>query len=130
MFYSSFLLMKLRTALSSTWLNNLPELRKVSSKVSWHCCSFVIFLLLTFKFSITLFRFLLFSSYTVSRKLHNTAKFVHTRFNYTSTLPFFMLFFDLFSINLFHYTIFSQDRYDFIPFFCFVLKQPNFNSIC
>ena len=37
-----FLLMKLRTALDSTWLNNLPELRQVSSHVVCHRCPFVI----------------------------------------------------------------------------------------
>ena len=37
-----FLRMKLRTALSSTWLHNFPELRQVSPCVVCHHCSFVV----------------------------------------------------------------------------------------
>ena len=43
-----FLLMKLRTGLGLTWLNNLPELRQVRSHVVCHRCPFVILSSLNF----------------------------------------------------------------------------------
>ena len=98
-----FFLMKLRTALDTACLNNLPELRKVSPHIYQSYRSPVIFHYL--EISVTLFEILPFPFYTDSGKLHNAAYFVYTHSDCTSTLLLLMLFFNLFSINLFHYTV-------------------------
>ena len=97
--------MKLRTALDTAWLNNLPELRKLSSHIYQSYRSPVIFHYLDF--SVTFFEILPFPFYTDSGKQHNTAYFVYTHSDCTSTLLLLMLFFNLVSINLLHYTVSS-----------------------